>query len=76
MMGEPHSTVMTVVVIFNGRCKKNVYIFVIKLKFQVRLSMQSLHRYTLLMVWDSQLFFKSGDEAEVAQYPFKFVKID
>ena len=30
--------------------EKNSNIFVIKLKLQVRLSMQSLHRYTLIMV--------------------------
>ena len=41
----------------NGRYKKNSHIFVIKLKLQVRLSMQSLHRHTLLTVWKSQLFF-------------------
>ena len=52
----PNPTVMTVAAIFksrllkNGRCKKNSHIFVSKLKLQVTLSIQSLHRYTLLMV--------------------------
>ena len=34
----------------NGCCKKNLHIFVTKLKLQVRLSIKSLHAYTLLMV--------------------------
>ena len=41
----------------NGCWKKNSNIFVTELKLQVRLSMQSLHRYTLLMC-KSQLFWK------------------
>ena len=39
----------------NGYWKKNVYIFVTELKLQVRFSMQSLHRYTLLMI-SSEIF--------------------
>ena len=34
----------------NGCWKKNACIFVTELKLQVRFSMQSLHRYTLLMI--------------------------
>ena len=53
--------------------RKMKYIFVTELKLQVRFSMQSLHRYTLLMI-ESQLFWKKfGDEAEVVQCPFKFI---
>ena len=52
--------------------ERKMHIFVTELKLQVRFSMQSLHRYTLLMIWKSQLFWKKiGDEAEVVQCPFK-----
>ena len=37
----------------NDYQKKNSYIFVTELKLQVRLSMQSLHINTLLLVWKS-----------------------
>ena len=48
------------------------YGFPLKLKLKVRLSIQSLHRYTLLMVKKSQLFWKQlGNEAEVVQCSFK-----
>ena len=73
----PNSTVMPVAAIFKSKllkmatARKKSHIFVIKWKLQVRLSIQSLHRYTLLMVQKSQLFWKKiGDEAEVVQCPF------
>ena len=56
MVDVPNSTVMTVAAIFKSRllkmaaARKNHVIFIIKLKLQVRLSMQSLHGYTLFMV--------------------------
>ena len=46
------------------------HIFVIKLKLQVRLSMQSIHRYTLLMVEEKKnsiFVVKSGDAAKDVQ---------
>ena len=52
-----------------GWCETQ-HIFVIKLKLQVRLSMQSVHRYTLLMVKEKKelnFFEKSGDAAEDVQ---------
>ena len=70
----PNSTVMTVAAIFKRRllkmaaARKKSCIFVIKLKLQVRLSMQSLHRYENLNFWGGK---KSGDEAEVVHSPFK-----
>ena len=77
----PNSAVMTMAAIFksrlfkNGYWKKNAFIFVTELKLQVRFCMQSLHRYTLLMIQKSQLFWKKiGDEAEVVQCPFNKVK--
>ena len=60
----PNSTVMPVAAIFKSKllkmatARKKSHIFVIKWKLQVRLSIQSLHRYTLLMVQKSQLFEK------------------
>ena len=63
----------------NGCQKKNSYIVVTELKLQVRLSMQSLHMNTFLLVWKKISTFlkkKMGDEAEVVQCPFKiwFIK--
>ena len=52
----PNLTAMTVAAIFKSRllkmaaAKKKSHIFAIKLKLQVRLNMQSLHRYTLPMI--------------------------
>ena len=73
----PNSIVMTVAAIFKSRLlkmaayKKKSHIFVIKLKLQVRFAVTT-YVYTLLMVWESKLFWKkkSGDEAEAVQYPF------
>ena len=72
----PNLAVMTVAAILKSRLLKMAtgikmhYILVPELKLQERFSMQSLHKYTLLMIQKSQfllLFFKIGDEAEVVQ---------
>ena len=49
------------------RTKIHIYIFVTEVKLQVKLSTQSLHRYTHLMVYKKK---KSGDEADVVQCSF------
>ena len=74
---------MTVAAILRSRLlkmaakRKNSYIFVTELKLQVRLSMQSLHRNTLLQTTGIKIstFLKKkkklGNEAEVVQRPLK-----
>ena len=63
----------------NGYWKKNSYISVTELKLQVRLRMQSLHRCTLLNFnffeekKNKKIKKNLGDEAKVAQCPFKNV---
>ena len=52
----------------NGYWKKKSYIIFTGLKLQIRLSMQSLHKYTLMKI--STFWKKMGDEAEVVQYAF------
>ena len=47
-----------------------------ELKLQIKLNMQSLHRYTLLMIQKISNFWKKNeDEAAVVQCPFELEKV-
>ena len=73
IVDDANSTVMKISAILRSRFLKAAteriksYIFETELRMQGRLSMQSLHRYKLLMV------SKSWDEVEVVQCPFKII---
>ena len=51
--------------------EENSNILRTKLKLQVRLSIQSLYRYTAYDIKISTCLKKMGDEAEAVQCPFK-----